>query len=116
MTFSPYAPVAPEWPGPSFRHTAYGIRAEYFGDEGWIVALGHVPFRRFVAACNAMQRRESCLVNLLDDRDATYLDALSYCSHRWGVPCQPDDGGAWSLEWVPSGARAGAIAVTVFQP
>ena len=28
----------------------------------------------------------------------------------------PDDGGAWSLEWVPSGTRAGAIAVTVFAP
>lgn len=116
MTFSPSAPVAPERPGPSFRHCVYGVPLEYFGEDGRIVALGHVPLRRFVAACNALGRRESGLVNLLDDPHATYLDAVSYCSHRWGIPCQPDGDCTWSLEWVPSGTRAGAIAVTVFAP
>ena len=115
MTFSPYAPVAPEWPGPSFPFTVYRVPLAV-DHGGWIIGLGHVPFRRFVAACNALGRRESGLVNLLNDPHATYPDALRYCSHRWGIPCQPDDGSAWSLEWVQSGARAGAIAVTVFAP
>jgi ADP-ribose pyrophosphatase len=65
---------------------AYGVEVDWIGEDGGMVAYGHVEPRRFLAAANRWARessggglREASMFN------ETYADALSGVRHAWAV-------------------------------
>lgn len=87
---------APEIPEPTFPHHAYGVDLTWFGDEGGMIARGHVPDLRFVAACNHLARTEAGLSNIWDDRAVMLKDALAEVRREWAVPIDP---GGFGSDW-----------------
>lgn len=79
---------APEIPQPTFTHRAYGVDVEWFGDEGGMIARGHVPDLRFIAACNHLARTEARLANIWDDRSVTLDDVMVEVGRCWGTAHQ----------------------------
>jgi hypothetical protein len=80
---------------------AYGVEVDWIGEDGGMVAYGHVEPRRFLAAANRWARessggglREASTFN------ETYADALSGVRHAWAVrlpkcDCPADELGEW---------------------
>lgn len=75
---------------PKFFGHAYGVNLDWIGEDGEMVAHGHVEPRRFVAAANRWSR-ESAGFGLLGDSSSwmrstwTYAEFLQSVSHRWAV-------------------------------
>ena len=106
-------------PPPTFDCAAYGVHLTLVGDEGAIMADGHVPLTRFVAAANHVARTELECRNLLDDSGATLADALEGVRHCWALPAEDPDGGDgdWYVRWGGVTAQTpGAIPVTLWEP
>ena len=102
---------------PTFTHHAYGVDVEWFGDEGGMVARGHVPDFRFIAACNHMARTQTQLLNIWDDPSTTLDYVLARIGRRWGLPIDPADSD-WALRYDQNVTEQtpGAIAITVLRP
>ncbi len=77
------------------RYSAYGVQLDEVGpdDGGTIVAVGHIPVARFIAAAIHYARTVCGMVNLADDHDASYADQTANVSHRWAIrlPVCPDN-------------------------
>jgi len=105
---------------PTFPHKVYGVNLTFIGDEGAIMAEGHVPLVRFVAACNNMTRNESGCRNLLDDSGATLSDALEGVRQCWALPAVDPDGDKcdWHVrhDSAVTAETPGAIPVTLWEP
>ena len=85
-------------PLPKFHHHAYGVDLDYIGEDGEIVAHGHVPLMRFVAAANHMARRVAGLSNLWDDRTLRLADTASSVFYRWAVNRDGHDEYEWFID------------------
>lgn len=72
---------------PPIHPTFYGV-ALFDTEYETLVAIGHPPRRRLIAAANAYARHEWGLRNLLDDPEATLaqLDAPGLIAYRWARP------------------------------
>lgn len=104
---------------PTFPYKAYGVSLNWIGEDGGMVAERHVPFRRFVAACNCVSRKELRIRNLADDRDATLDDILVYVTHQWALPITSSRAGEFEWEVRLHDVTAdtpGALPVTLFWP
>jgi hypothetical protein len=109
----------PEIPQPTFPHHAYGVDLDWLGDEGGMVARGHIPELRFVAACNHLARTEARLVNIWDDRTAVLEETLVMVGQRWALPIDPSNlGTEWAIDLASqvTGQTPGAIPVTTLLP
>lgn len=110
-----------EIPQPTFTHHAYGVDVEWFGDEGGMIARGHVPDLRFVAACNHLARTQAHLTNIWDDPAVSLDDVLVRVVRHWGLPIDPG-GPSPDFEWALNYGRditeqtPGAIAITTLMP
>ena len=110
---------APEIPQPTFPHHAYGVNVTWLGDEGGMIARGHIPERRFIAACNHLARVECGLTNIWDEHTATLDEALAMVARDWAVPTAPADFGGdfeWAVSLAADEHTPGAIAVTTLLP
>lgn len=76
-------------PQPAFSHRAYGVELDWLGDDGNIVARGHVPDLRFIAAANHLARTDAGLANLYDDFSITLDEALTDIRCTWALPADP---------------------------
>jgi hypothetical protein len=110
------APQQPP-PLPTFPHRIYGVNLTLVGDEGAMMADGHVPLIRFVAACNNMARNEFGCRNLLDYSEATLAEALEGTRHTWVLPAGNPDGDCdWYVKYNAAVETPGAIPVTLWEP
>lgn len=103
---------------PEFDHRAYGVALSYVGEDGDIVAHGHVAPLRFIAAANHMARSAFGLVNLWDDRSETLAATLLAVEHRWAVTDPVAAAGNHCDWWIRYGKSVaaetpGAFPVTV---
>ncbi|MEU0515610.1 hypothetical protein [Amycolatopsis sp. NPDC006125] len=57
-----------------FMQEHHGVWVCYIGEDGDVIALGHHEPRRVLAAFNRIARKECGLVNLVDDRNARYVE------------------------------------------
>jgi hypothetical protein len=107
-----YDPAAPK---PTFTHRAYGVEVDMFGEDGGMVASGHVPDLRVIAAWNHYARTEFALVNVWDDPLATLDQVRSAIVRVWAVPVRPDrDEFQWAVRWNGiTEDTPGAIPLTV---
>lgn len=110
-----------DYPKPTFSHRAYGVQVEWFGEDGGMVALGHISDLRFVAACNCLARKEGGLRNIWDDPAVTLDDVLAEVKRIWAVPADPagvsSDPDGWAVSWYGITEQTpGAIALTVLDP
>ena len=108
-----------DYPKPTFSHRAYGVDVSDFGEEGGMVAMGHVPDQRFLAACNHYARKRLGLANIHDDRTVSADDVLCDVIHVWAVPADPAQYGLgqWAVTWHGITEQTpGAIALTVLDP
>lgn len=107
-----------EIPQPDFPHHAYGVDLSWLGEDGGMVARGHIPDLRFIAACNHMARTEAGLCNVCDDKSLSLEDARDAIMRRWACPVPPKDpGNDWEITWRDVTAQTpGAIPVTVLWP
>lgn len=111
-----------EYPLPSFSHRAYGVDVECFGEDGGMVARGHAPDLRFIAACNHYARKVIGLRNIWDSPVATLEDALSIVTHVWAVPADParygGDPDLWAVRYdsTITEQTPGAFPLTVLLP
>ena len=106
-------------PPPAFDFKAYGVSLAIVGEEGAMMADGHVPLVRFAAACNRVARTELLCRNLLDYSEATLAEALEGMRHCWVLPAvDPDgDGCDWYVRWGGVTAETpGALPVTLWEP
>jgi hypothetical protein len=107
-------------PAPDFPHRAYGTHVDWLGDEGGMIAKGHVPDFRFVAACNHLARTDAGLCNMWDDRSVTLEDVLALVTRCWAVPIDPArfSGFEWAVDLASTitAETPGAIPVTVVIP
>jgi hypothetical protein len=98
---------------------AYGVNLTLIDEEG-MMAEGHVPFRRFVAACNRMARTELQCRNLLDYSEATLGEALEGVRHGWALPAEDPDGSEydWYVRYDSqvTADTPGALPVTLWEP
>jgi hypothetical protein len=112
-------------------HTYYGVAVSDIGEDGGLVALGHVEPRRAVAAFNRHARVGWGYPNLADDRSATLAEVLNDIDHTWAIQIDecgrcgrdPDCGvcleireAGWALEWGRAETDPGAIPVTIWGP
>ena len=103
-------------PLPTFPYKAYGVSLTWTGDEGEMMAEGHVPFVRFIAACNHMARKDANIRNIMDSDDATLEGALYGAKHCWVLPAHdPDGGGEWYVKFNATAETPGAIPVTIWE-
>jgi hypothetical protein len=107
-------------PPPTFPHHVYGVNLTFIGEDGGIMAEGHVPLVRFVAACNHMARNEFGHRNLLDYSEATLGEALEGVRQCWALPADEPDGE--DCDWYVrhnadvTAGTPGAIPVTLWEP
>lgn len=102
-------------PPPTFPYKAHGVSLTWIGDEGAMMAEGHVPLVRFIAACNHMARNDAKLPNMLDYPEATLEDALEGAKHCRVVPVD-DPGTDWCVKYNATAETPGAIPVTLWEP
>ena len=104
-------------PQPKFDHTAYGVEVSWLGEDGGMVALGHIPDQRFVAACNHLARSLG-LSGIFDDPLMTFDDVLGAVIRPWAVAVEPDGGGwEWAISWHGiTSETPSAFPVTVLWP
>lgn len=108
----------PAPPQPTFPHTAYGVELSWLGEDGGMVALGHIPDQRFVAACNHLARSVG-LSGLFDDHLMAFDDVLPAVTRPWAVAAEPRGRGSeWAISWHSSitSETPGAFPVTVLWP
>lgn len=109
-----------EFPLPTFSHMAYGIQVEWFGEDGGMVAWGHVPDLRFIAACNSLARKVAGIRNIWDDPAATVEDVLGDTTRVWAVPADPrkyGDPDCWAVTYGGiTEDTPGAFPLTVLLP
>lgn len=101
-------------PPPTFPYKAYGVSLTWMGDEGEIMAEGHVPLVRFIAACNHMARKDAHIRNIMDSDDATLEGALYGAKHCWVLPVH-DPGNEWCVKFNATAETPGAIPVTIWE-
>jgi hypothetical protein len=113
---APAAPVAQ----PTFPYRAYGLALTPLGDEGTIIAEGHVPARRFIAACNHLACKEMGLGSLIEGMEFESLEdvygEITYC---WVLPVEnPYPDWEWYVRYDSqvTAETPGAIAVTMWGP
>jgi hypothetical protein len=107
----------PAPPQPTFPHTAYGVELSWLGEDGGMVAKGHIPDLRFIAACNHLARKDIGLSNIWDDPCAQLDDALKVVIRAWAIPTQPCHGFEWEIAWHGITEQTpGAIPITVLWP
>lgn len=82
MTATHTAGVHPD--PPRFAYTAYGVQLDWFGEDGHMIAAGHVPPLRFIAACNRVCRT-TCDRALADAIPWTVTDWTRRIHHTWVV-------------------------------
>ena len=105
------------YPQPTFSHRAYGVQVEWFGQDGGMVALGHIPDLRFIAACNNLARKVAGIRNIWDDPSAELEDVLAEVVRIWAVPADPGRYDDWAVTWHGITEQTpGAIALTVLDP
>lgn len=102
---------------PTFPHTAYGVNLTWLGEEGGMAAQGHIPDRRFVAACNHMARSLG-LRNVFDDRRLVLDDVLGDVIRVWAVATEPPHSAEeWWISWHDVTEQTpGAFPLTVLWP
>ena len=108
------------YPPPDFADRFYGVAVAWIGDDGGVVAHGHIGDRRFLAACNKLARRQG-MCNLWDDRAATIEDPLDFVIRVWAVAENPDedpgDPAGWAISWDGVTEQTpGAFPVTILWP
>lgn len=91
---------APFTPTPADFDTRYGVPIEWVGEEGHLLAFGHHPERRVIAAAHAMGR--------IYDPGCTKAWSVAV-EHRWALFHRDSHG--WNYHLVPGGTP-GATAVT----
>ena len=105
---------------PEFDHRAYGLALTPLGDEGVIIAEGHVPARRFIAACNHMARTAMSLTGLIDGIEFESMgDIYGEVAHRWVLPIpNPHGEPEWYVRYDSrvTADTPGAVAVTMWGP
>lgn len=108
-----------EFPEPTFPHRAYGVDLTSFGEEGGYAARGHVPERRFLAACNHLGRSMG-LKNASGDLLDSAENWLAYAARVWALPEMPPQPGEhdWWVRYDSSvtASTPGAIPMTVWEP
>ena len=102
---------------PSPEEVFYGVPITSVGEDGDMLAFGHVDPRRALAAFNRYARTVCGLLNLADDRSATTDDMLNSIRHEWAVfhAPDPDDGDDPDWVWVMDTVAAGtehAVPIT----
>ena len=75
---------------PEMEAVQYGIPVAHVGEDGSMLALGHPGTRRALAAFNRHARVFVGLVNLADDRHASYGDWHEAVDERWVIFRKPD--------------------------
>ena len=113
---TPAGPIAQ----PTFPYRAHGLALTPLGDEGAIIAEGHVSVRRFIAACNHMARAEMGLGKLTEGMDFESLEdiygEITYC---WVLPVEnPYPDWEWYVRYDSqvTAETPGSIAVTMWGP
>lgn len=84
---------------PAMAETRYGVAFTLIGEDGDLLALGHVDPRRALAAFNWYSRTTLGLTNYLDDRSADLDDALATITHTWFVFREPDAAEGDDTDW-----------------
>lgn len=69
---------------PHFAYTAYGVRLDWFGENGHMIAHGHVAALRFIAACNRICRTTTGRA-LTDGLPWIVADWTRRVTHSWVV-------------------------------
>lgn len=75
---------------PHMDDTNYGIPVSLIGEDGALVALGHHPRRRVIAAFNKHSREFQGVPNLADDFSAKAQEWLDRLDYRWATFNAPD--------------------------
>jgi hypothetical protein len=113
-------PADEQIPQPTFEHRAYGVDLTSFGEEGGYAAQGHVPERRFLAACNHLARTSLGWGNAADDKSESAEGWLVYAAHVWALPEEPPhpDENEWWVRYDSSvtADTPGAIPMTIWEP
>lgn len=109
-------PTAPTTDLPAPFCTTYGVDLHNIGEDGeHLMAFGHLDKRRFFAACNHFARREWCLVNLADGKDATWADVKSEIEYRYArLVITPESEYAWQVWWQAERDDEHPLPVTVW--
>lgn len=82
--------------------TYYGVDLYVIGEDGeHLIAFGHVDKRRFLAACNRYARHEQGLINLADDRRATWKGTEAGITHQYARIVTEDSKYDWEIWWTP---------------
>jgi hypothetical protein len=104
-----------QFPQPEYAFRAYGVELDWIGEDGGMVARGHVSDLRFIAACNRVSRKDAGLTNLWDDRGATYAEARRDVKRLWAIAADPEPSGSdWAVIWANvTEDTPGAFPITV---
>lgn len=104
---------------PEMEATHYGIRVAYYGEDGAMLALGHLGDRRAIAAFNRHARVFLGFDNLADDHSSRASDWAELIEQRWATFRKPnpnslyeDPSWVWVVDWATA-EQAGAQPVTV---
>ena len=101
---------------PAFGHHAYGVDLTWVGEDGEIVAHGHVPPLRFIAAANHLARTEWGLTNIRDNEHVLLSRVLADVRHGWAVDDREmatAEGCDWWVRWGDATeATPGAFPIT----
>jgi hypothetical protein len=104
---------------PEMEATHYGTPVAYYGEDGAMIALGHLETRRALAVFNRHARAFLGFDNLADDRSSRAADWAELIEHRWAAFRKPnpnslyeDPDWVWVVEWAAPD-QLGAQPVTV---
>jgi hypothetical protein len=127
MTAMVQVPDLPE--GSTFDY--YGLRTSTIGEDGDCVVFGHPEPRYVIAALNKLHRDLLGLLNMADDRSATFDDMAEMLDYTWAVlinecgRCDPDAAKCfaceeikdadWWLRWDVDEAALGAFPVVIWR-
>lgn len=102
---------------PTFTHRAYGVDVEWFGEDGGMCARGHVPDRRFIAACNHLARSVGWR-NAFDDTSAALEDVLAIVTRVWATPIVSPGDFEWGVYYGRDNTEStpGAMPMTLLMP
>lgn len=118
--------------------TFYGIQVSPIAEDGALIVLGHHDDRRRVIAALNRHAREVCgLINLADERGASYDDAEGGLHRHWAVlveecddpdrhgdaaaegyecsRCAEIEQGPWWINWAAKETDPGAFPVMVWE-
>lgn len=107
---------------PEMEGTYFGIPVAYYGEDSRMIALGHHPERKALAAFNRHARTFIRFPNVADDRSAEAAYWENAIEHLWATFTAPDPAdpteypkGFWYVQFADAG-QPGALPVTVLDP